>query len=181
MGSKPEVLPRALSNFELSALTRVLELTLPADAMVVGVSWPGDGESNRNYRLSVWASRQTAEPQHNVWLVERRGSVYRIKVRPANADEIQSLLEALREVSALEPEATPPIVEADYDCSERTYQVCFTALENMREGAPYKRWILRRHRDGRPLSVGYVLETRRGNGYATLPGGATLRGSPWTD
>ena len=110
MGSKPEVLPRALSNFELSALTRVLELTLPADAMVVGVSWPGDGESKRNYRLSVWASRQTAEPQHNVWLVERRGSVYRIKVRPANADEIQSLLEALREVSALEPEATPPIV-----------------------------------------------------------------------
>lgn len=181
MGSRPELLPKALTSVELAALTRVLELSLPADAVVVGASWPGDGESRRNYRISVWASGPACEALHRVWLVERRGCVYRIKLRPANADEIRVLLEALREVSALEPEAAPTIVEADYDCSEHTYQVCFTALENMREGAPYRRWILRRHHDARPLSVGYVLETRHGNRYATLPGGATLRGSPWSD
>lgn len=181
MGSKPEQLPRALSEIELSSLTYALELSLPLDAMVMGVTWPGKSEGHDNYRLSVWTRRPAPPPRHSVWLAERRGNVYRLKLRPANADEIQLLLEALREVAAFEPETAPAVVEADYDCSERTYQVCFTALEDMREGTAYKRWILRRHYDARPLSVGYVLETRRDNGYATLPGGATLRGSPWTD
>ncbi len=181
MGSKPEQLPRALSNQELARLAGALELSLPADAIVMGVTWPGTSPDHSNYRLSVWASRSAPDPLHRVWLVERRGEVYRLRLRPANTDELQLLLEALREVAAIGPDATPPIVEADYDCSERTYQVCFTALENMQEGAPYRRWVLRRHGDERPLSVGYVLETRRGNGYAMLPGGATLRGSPWTD
>jgi hypothetical protein len=181
MASKPEQLPRPLTSSELTGLACVLELSWPAEAIVMGVSWPGNGEGHSNYRISVWANRPAPEPLHRVWLVERRRDVYRLRLRPANTDEIALLLEALREVAALEPDATPPVVEADYDCSERTYQVCFTALENMREGAPYKRWVLRRHGGARPLSVGYLLETRRGNRYATLPGGATLRGNPWTE
>src|SRR5262245_14687134 len=134
MGSKPEQQPRALTSIELSSLTYALELILPLDAIVMGVTWPGKGEGLDNYRLSVWMRRPAAEPLHSVWLAERRQGIYRLKLRPANGDEIQLLLEALREVSALEPEAEPSVVEADYDCSERTYQVCFTALEDMLEG-----------------------------------------------
>src|ERR1051325_10131232 len=92
MGSKPDQVPRALTNTELTRLTGVLELSLPADAIVMGVTWPGRGEDHSNYRLSVWASRPTPEPLHSVWLVERRGDVYRLALRPANADELQSLL-----------------------------------------------------------------------------------------
>jgi hypothetical protein len=178
MGSKAEHLPRPLNQLELTSLTRALELSLPDDAIVKAVWWPGVAEGQRNYRLTAWT---TTEPRRGTWLVERLRNVYRLRARPADADELGRLLDALRDVRALEPGARPEVAQADYDCSKRSYQLCFTLLEDMREGTPYKRWILRRHHDDRPLSVGYLLETRRGNGYATLPGGATLRGSPWSE
>jgi hypothetical protein len=181
MGPRTELLPRALTSVELSALTRVLELTLPVDAIVMGATWPGTSEGHRNYRLSMWRRRTALDPLHSTWLIERRADVYRLRLRPADADEIQMLIAALREVAADELDDTPAIAEADYDCADRTYQLCFTAFEDMREGVPYKRWILRRHEEARPLSVGFVVETRRGRDYATLPGGATLRGSPWQE
>ena len=90
------------------------------------------------------------------------------------------LYEALLEVGALEKIDERPIAEAHYDCKRRAYQLTFTPFAQMHEGLPYRRWIFRVHDDGRPLSVGYLCETRRGDGYATLPEQATLRGDPWS-
>lgn len=181
MASKAEQLPRPLSHVELVALLRALELRLPEGAPVRAVWWPGRSEEQRNYRITTSTTRAAREACHRTWLIERRGNRYRLRARPADSYEIELLLEALREVAALAPGGAPALAEASYDCVEHTYQVCFTALDDMREGQPYERWILRRHPDGRPLSVGYVLETRTGRGYATLPGGARLRGNPWSD
>ncbi len=180
MGSKVEPLTRSLTNAELAALMRALELGVADGTVVRAVCWPGIAEGQRNYRLTMSTPRAPLGPLHRAWLIERRGEIYRLRARPADADEIELLLEALREVAAIAPDGTPRIAEAGYDCHEHAYHVCFTPLEDMREGEPYARWILRRHRDARPLSVGYVLETRRGNAYATLRRGATLRGDPWS-
>jgi len=180
MGSNAEPLSKSLSQLELLALARALELCFPADAIVAGVWWPGTDAEHRNYRLVISPSRASGEPL-GTWLIERRGNVYRMRTRPLDADEIQIVLEALREVAAVAPDANPRIAEALYDCTEHTYELRLTALEQMRESVAYERWILRRHPDQRPLSVGYVLETRRERRYVSLPGGATLRGSPWSD
>jgi hypothetical protein len=180
MGKEAEQ-PRLLSSLELAAVARALELRWQADALVKGEWWPGSGQGQRNYRLRMWSTQGPLQPALSTWLVERRGNVYRMKTRPATSQEIESMLDALRELDALEQPMLTDIAEAAHDCGRGTYQLCFTAFEDMLEGLSYKRWLFRRHRDGRPLSVGYLCETRRGSGYATLPGGAILRGNPWSD
>jgi len=170
-----------LSELELTLLARALELSFAPGAIVEGVWWPGRDANHRNYRLTSSAPATSSGPRHAVWLIERRGSVYRLRARPADADELEQLLEALREVAAIGPEASPRVAEAFYDCTEHAYELSFTALADMREEATYERWILRRHRDARPLSVGFVRETRRGAELVCLAGRATLRGNPWSD
>lgn len=172
--------PQPLTNWELSGITRALDVYVPMDAIVQGVWWPGDTEDSRNYRLTMWSS-DAQTPRCSTWIAERLGQVFRLQARPATADEIDELLEALRELDVLDSKDVETIAEAEYDCRYRSYQLCFTALEDMLEGRTYERWVFRRHRDGRPLSVGYLCETRRGDAYETLPGGAILRGNPWSD
>jgi hypothetical protein len=172
--------PQSLTNWELSGVTRALELHVPTDAILQGVWWPGDTQDKRNYRLTMWSTDAHA-PRCRTWIAERLGQVFRLQARPATPDEIDELLDALSELGVLDSDGAEPIAEAEYDCRNRSYQLCFTALEDMMEGLPYKRWVFRRHRDGRPLSVGYLCETRRGDAYKTLPGGAILRGNPWSD
>lgn len=179
MGNSARIGPQRLSSLELQAIGRALELVWPNDALVQGSWWPGKTEDTRNYEVTLWTTHTT--PLTSTWVAERSNGVYRLCTRPANSDEVQDLLDALRELDALEPDADTTIAEAQYDCRERVYQLCFTPLEEMMEGLRYERWVFRRHRDGRPLSVGYVVETRRGDAYATLPGGAVLRGNPWAD
>lgn len=179
MGNHPHRSAHNLSELELAGITQALELSVPPGAVLRGVWWPGDGPEHRNYRLTMWCEDGT--PLCSTWVAERTGPVYRLQARPATADEIVALLEALAALGVAEASSGEPIAEAEYDCRYRSYQLCFTALEDMVEGVPYRRWIFRRHRDGRPLSVGYVCETRRGEDYATLPGGGILRGNPWFD
>jgi hypothetical protein len=179
MGNNAHEGPQRLSTSELHAFARTLELSWPSDGIVKGFCWPGISAERRNYKVTLWTSDAT--PLSSTWIAERSGNVYRLLARPANADELEALLDALRELNALEADLAGAIAEAQYDCRSRTYQLCFTALEDMVEGLRYERWVFRRHADGRPLSVGYVLETRQGDGYATLPGGSVLRGNPWPD
>jgi len=181
MGKDGDLRPRPLSSLELSAVARALELRWLEDAIVKGSWWPGAEQGERNYRLTMWSSRGARQPALSTWLVEKRGGAYRLKCRPATSDEIEQMLQALRELDALEEPIDADIAEAEYDCGRGRYQLCFAAFEDMLEGLPYKRWIFRRHHDDRPLSVGYVCETRDGDEYVTLPGGATLRGNPWSD
>lgn len=178
MGIQPQR-SHSLNQVELLGVTRALELEVPADAVLQGVWWPGETHEQRNYRLTMWC--ETSTPLCSTWVAERSGPVYRLQARPATSDEIDALLEALQELGVEQAAPGEPIAEVEYDCRYRSYQLSFTALEDMVEGRPYKRWIFRRHRDGRPLSVGYLCETRRGDAYATLPGGAILRGNPWSD
>ena len=168
-----------LSSLELSFVARALELDLIPDARVHGILWPGEAPEIRNYRVMQQTNGARGEPLQSMWVAERAGDVFRMLARPANRDEILELLEALREVRALEPEISNPVAEAQYDCRERTYQLSFTSLDAMLEGVRYKRWIFRRHGGGRPLSVGYVLETRSNAAHVALSGGEVLRGSPW--
>jgi hypothetical protein len=179
MGNHPQR-AHSLSERELVGVTRALELVVPEDAVVRGVWWPGETQDKRNYRLTMWANAEQT-PLCSTWVAERAGPVFRLQARPATADELEELRQALRELDVYDVDEEAPIAEAEYDCRYRSYQLCFTALEDMVEGQPYERWVFRRHRDGRPLSVGYLRETRRGDGYATLPGGAILRGNPWSD
>lgn len=179
MGNKAHDGPQRLSNFELQGFARTLELSWPSDAVVKGVWWPGASAEKRNYKVTLWTLDAT--PLTSTWIAERSSNVYRLLTRPANADELAALLDALRELNALEGDMSDAIAEAQYDCRNRTYQLCFTPLEQMREGRRYERWVFRRHADGRPMSVGYLFETRRGDAYATLPGGSVLRGNPWSD
>lgn len=179
LGNGARIQPQRLSSLELQAIARALELIWPRDALVHGTWWPGKTEDTRNCKVTLWTTHAT--PLTSTWIVEQSHGVYRLCTRPANADEVADLIEALRELDALEPDAAPTIAEAQYDCRERVYQLCFTALEEMLEGLRYERWVFRRHVDGRPLSVGYIFETRRGEAYATLPGGGVLRGNPWPD
>lgn len=169
--------PQRLSTFELQTFARALELSWPSDGIVKGVWWPGSTADARNYEVTLWTPDAT--PLSSTWIAERSGNVYRLQTRPADADELAALLDALRELDALESDVVGPIAEAQYDCRYHTYQLCFTPVEEMLEGLRYERWVFRRHDDGRPLSVGYRFETRRGNAPATLPGGAVLRGNPW--
>jgi len=179
MGNSARIGPQRLSSLELQAVARALELVWPDDALVKGSWWPGTTESTRNYKLTLWTTH--AAPLTSTWIAERSNGVYRLCTRPASPDEVEALLDTLRELDALEHDAETTIAEAQYDCRERVYQLCFTPLEEMMEGLCYERWVFRRHLDGRPLSVGYILETRRGDAYATLPGGAVLRGNPWSE
>jgi hypothetical protein len=164
---------------ELQAVARALELVWPNDALVRGSWWPGTSEATRNYKVTLGTTHAT--PLTSTWIAERSNGVYRLCTRPASTDEVEALLDALREVDALEPDADLAVAEAQYDCRARVYHLCFTALEEMVEGLRYERWVFRRHRDGRPLSVGYIFETRRGDAHAAVPGGAILRGNPWPD
>jgi hypothetical protein len=168
-----------LSFSELAYVARALELCLSSEASVKGVSWPSSTSERRNYRVSAWLDQGRETPLQSTWIAERHGDVFRLLGRPANHEELVQLFEALLEVGAASEIAEGPIAEAHYDCKHRTFQLTFTPFEQMREGLPYRRWIFREHGDGRPLSVGYITETRRGDGYATLPDGATLRGAPW--
>lgn len=179
MGNHAQEEPRRLSNLELHAFARALELSWPNDAIAKGVSWPAAAENTRNYRVTVWSV--DAAPLSSTWIAERHDGVYRVLARPADRAEVESLLQALRELDALEDDADATIAEAQYDCRERVYQLCFTPLEDMLEGLRYERWLFRRHTDDRALSVAYIFETRRGNAYVRLPGGAILRGDPWSD
>lgn len=169
-----------LSSLELTQVTRALELCLPSDALVKAVSWASTSDARRNYRISAWFDPGWDAPLCSTWIAERSGDVFRLLGRPANRDELEQLFEALSELDAFDEVAGQPVAEAHYDCRHRTYQLCFTPLEQMHEGLPYRRWIFRLHDDGRPMSVGYISETRRGDGYATLPDGAALRGNPWS-
>lgn len=180
MGQNHQLRPRSLSNIELADLVRALELQLPEDAMVRGFWWAGKEQDKRNYRLCVRTRGDAHHPRSCSWTAERAGPVFRLQMRPADPHELADLLQALRELGAIEGEDVQ-VAEAEYDCRYRSFQLCFVALEDMVEGVPYKRWVFRRHRDGRPISVGYLCETRRGNSYDTLPGGAILRGDPWSD
>ena len=174
---------------ELADVVRALELQLPEDALLSGVWWPGSTQDKRNYRLCVRTNGDARYPRSCSWTAERAGSVYRLQMRPATPEEMADLLHALQELGVLEQgeaegeteSVAESVAEAEYDCRHRSFQMCFVALEDMVEGVPYKRWVFRRHRDGRPISVGYICETRRGNSYDTLPGGAILRGDPWSD
>lgn len=179
MALKTDLRPQSLANWELSAVARALELHVPMDAIVQGVWWPGDTQDKRNYRLTMW-SRDANSPRCSTWVAERAGQVYQLQARPATPEELDELLDTLSELGELDSDGAEAIAEAEYDCRHRSYQLCFTALEDMLEGVPYKRWVFRRHRDGRPISVGYLCETRRGDAYQTLPGGAILRGNPWS-
>jgi hypothetical protein len=179
MGNGARIEPQRLSSLELQAIARALELDWPTDALVQGTWWPGKTEDTRNYKVTLWTTHAT--PLTSTWIAERSHGVYRLCTRPASADEVALLLEALRELDAFDSNDDTTIAEAQYDCRERVYQLCFTALEEMIEGLRYERWVFRRHLDGRPLSVGYIFETRRGDAYATVPGGAVLRGNPWPD
>jgi hypothetical protein len=178
MGNKAHEGPQRLSTLDLHAFARALELSWPSDGVVKGVWWPATSAEKRNYKVTLWTP--DSPPLSSTWIAERSGSVYRLQARPANADELETLLDALRELGALERDVGATIAEAQYDCRNRSYQLCFTPLEEMLEGLRYERWVFRRHSDGRPLSVGYLFETRRGDAYATLPGGAVLRGNPWS-
>lgn len=179
MGNNAHEGPQRLSTLELHGFARTLELSWPSDGIVKGCWWPGTSSETRNYKVTLWTP--DAAPLTSTWLAERAGNVYRLLARPANSDELSQLLETLRELNALEVDLTDAIAEAQYDCLHRQYQLCFTPLEEMLEGLRYERWVFRRHADGRPLSVGYVFETRRGNACDTLPGGSVLRGNPWCD
>jgi hypothetical protein len=180
MGSSTGQL-KLLTRSELDVVTRALELSLPPDAVLEGVWWPGVTNARRNYRLTMSSQRAGQAPLRATWIIEREANVYRLRARPPEVHEILMLLEALREVEAIPPGNAPRIAEASYDCVEHTYELSFTLIEDLREGGSKKRWILRRHRDARPLSVGYLLDTLRGGKLATLSSGATLRGSPWSD
>jgi hypothetical protein len=169
-----------LSSLELKCFLRALELCLPSEAIVKGVSWPAASSGHRNYRVSVWLDQGRDVPLCSTWIAERSGDVFRLLGRPANRDELELLYEALRELGARDELETGGIAEAHYDCKHRTFQLSFTPLEQMHEGLPYRRWILRQHDDGRPMSVAYISETRLGDAYATLPDGRTLRGNPWS-
>jgi len=179
MGNEPHEGPQRLSTLELRDFARTLELSWPDDGIVKGFWWPGAHAEKRNYQVKLWT--RDGAPLSSTWIAERSGNVYRLAVRPARSDELDQLILALRELSALEADASVTIAEAQYDCRNQQYQLSFTPLEEMREGLRYERWVFRRVRDGQPLSVGYSFETRRGNAYAALPGGSVLRGSPWTE
>jgi hypothetical protein len=179
MGKEPRSSVQSMNLAELHGVTRALDLDVPPDAVLQGVWWHGEAEDTRNYRLTMWCEQRS--PLCSTWLAERAAGVYRLQARPATTDEIRDLMDALQELGLGEVARGGPLAEVEYDCRYRSYQLCFTPLEEMLEGRPYKRWIFRRHRDGRPLSVGFLCETRRGDGYATLPGGAILRGNPWSD
>ena len=84
----------------------------------------------------MWTAQGALQPALSTWLVERRGNVYRLKTRPAALQEIELLLDALRELDALEQPALADIAEAAYDCGRSTYQLCFTPFEDMLEGLP---------------------------------------------
>lgn len=180
MGTHPHREAYSLSQRELLGVTRALELVVPEDAVLRGVWWPGETQDRRNYRLTMWVNAERA-PLCSTWIAERTGPVFRLQARPATTDEICELLQALAELGVPGIAEPTTIAEAEYDCRYRSYQLCFTALEDMVEGKPYERWVFRRHGDGRPLSVGFLRETRRGDAYATLPGGGILRGNPWCD
>jgi len=179
MGNSAHEGPRRLSTSELHGFARTLELSWPSDGVVKGFSWPGTSAEKRNYQVTLGARGQS--PLNRTWVAERCGNVYRLVARPADADELQQLLDTLRELGALELGSEDAIAEAQYDCRNRTYELSFTPLEEMLEGQRYERWMFRRHLDGRPWSVGYVFETRRGNASELLPGGSVLRGNPWRD
>jgi hypothetical protein len=178
MGQDSPWSPQPLSKLELQTVTRALELCLPDDGIVKAEWWPGS-DGKRNYRVSCFAPSATAPCQ--TWIAERAGNVLRLLGRPANADELDELFTALREVAGLDATTDEPLAEAFYDCRGHVYQLCFTRLDEMYEGMPYRRYVFRRHSDGRPLSVGYICETRRGDAYKTLPDGEVLRGNPWRD
>jgi hypothetical protein len=178
MGNNAHEGPQRLSTFDLQVFARALELSWPSEGVVKGVWWPGTSAEKRNYKVTLWTPNSA--PLSSTWIAQRSDGVYRLQARPANADELEALLDALRETGALERDVGAAIAEAQYDCRDRSYQLCFTPLEEMLEGLRYERWVFRRHADGRPLSVGYLFETRRGDTYATLPGGAVLRGIPWS-
>jgi len=177
MGNEAHDGPQRLSAFELRAFAQALELSWPSEGIVEGVWWPGSRAEIRNYEVTLRTPDGT--PLLRTWIAERFGNAYRLRIRPVDSDELATLLQTLQELDALESDAVGPIAEAQYDCRYRTYQLCFTPLEEMLEGLRYERWVFRRHADGRPLSVGYRFETRRGNAHAMLPGGSVLRGNPW--
>lgn len=177
MGHDSQWSPQPLSKLELQTVAHALELCLPDDGIVKAEWWPGT-EGKRNYRIVCFATEPA--PLCRTWIAERSGTVFRLMGRPANSDELDELFAALRELGTPEPEGHG-VAEAFYDCRGHTYQLYFTPLEEMHEGLPYRRYVFRRHSDGRPLSVGYICETRRDDAYLTLPGAEILRGNPWRD
>jgi len=169
---------RSLSPIELRRIMRALEICLPDDAVIEGVQWQNRGGTSDNYRVRARCETSTSAAVYSTWIAERSGSVYRLLGRPATPAEIDLLLQALHELGDAKDLALP-LAEAHYDCVHHAYQLLPTLFEKMHEGATYRRWLLRRYDDGRPLSVGYVCEMRRGNALSVLPARAVLRGDPW--
>jgi hypothetical protein len=179
MGNAVQQGLRSLSSLELRRIMRALEICLPEDAEVEGFHWHSRDGRSENYRVRAHCVTTASAAVYSTWIAERSGSVYRLLGRPATLAEVDFLLQAIRELGDVK-EMALPLAEAHYDCVRHAYQLLPTLFEQMHEGETYRRWLLRRYEDGRPLSVGYVCETRRGNALAVLPARAVLRGDPWS-
>ena len=143
----------------------------PADAnQIEAVCWH-DAQGRRCEKVTV---RTAHPPRCRIWRIDDR-----LRCRPATDAELVELVAVLRDVGASEEDVAGPVAEAHFDCDKTCFELSFTALSEMIEGISYKRWQVQYHGDGRHPSVAFVLETRRGNWWTTLPGGAVLRGTPW--
>ena len=119
MGTYAHAVVHRLSTLELQAFARALDLNWRPEAIIQGVWWPGNDEHHRNYRVT--ATELHASPLLCTWLAECARNVYRLAARPANADEVEELLQALGDLDALEQPLDEPIAEAQYDCRHRIY------------------------------------------------------------
>jgi len=173
---KQSAAPQPMSSHDIVERVRSLGDACPTDVdQIEGICWDG----SRGVRLEKLTAREAAPPHLRIWIFEVRGDDVRLTTRPAIEGELVELVAVLREVGASDEEVATPAFEAELDCQAHRFQLSFVDLTQMIEGAPYKRWSVQYHRDGRPPSVAFLLETRREGWYHSLPGGAVLRGTPW--
>ena len=164
---------RQLTDTELAELRDMIGNGWPAGAQLIeAIGWSAQGMLFQKVTIET-----TAPPQSRIWIAEsapKRAATF--TTRPATAAELDKVLSALREVGA--GDIAQPIVEAHCTPKSDSFQLSFVRLADMVEGTPYKRWHIQFHADHLP-SISYLLETRRGGWFKTLPGGRVLR-SRWS-
>lgn len=152
----------------------------------IGAQWPEGAlvheaiawESTHGTHYKIWL-RSPERPIDRLWILRMPcGDRVELCSRPATRDEIERCMAALREVAAEEFRQRRLPAEANTDEPGSAVWLSFEAPDEAVAGRAYRRWFVRFHDDDVP-SVAYVLETPRGHGWKTLPGGRILRGQPW--